>query len=100
VGLGKQAMTLTRGQAEAVLSCLAGTKWPTRNQTIFLLSAKAGLRAKEIAGLTWRMVTDSRGQIGHAIFLENAASKGSSGRVIPMSDDLRSALADYAQNPS
>lgn len=97
MGLGKQAKTLTKGQAEAVLGYLAGTRWPTRNQAIFLLSTKAGLRAKEIASLTWRMVTDARGQIGQAIYLENAASKGSSGRVIPMSDDLRSALAAYAQ---
>jgi hypothetical protein len=51
---------------------------------IFILSVKAGLRAKEIASLTCRMVTDARGQIGQAIHLENSASKGQSGRVIPM----------------
>jgi integrase len=67
------------------------------NRVIFLLSAKAGLRAKEIASLTWRMVTDARGQIGQAIHLENAASKGQSGRVIPMNDELRTALAAYAK---
>jgi hypothetical protein len=41
-----------------------------------LLSIKAGLRAKEIASLTWRMVTDARGYIGRAIHLEDTASKG------------------------
>jgi integrase/recombinase XerD len=97
MGLGKQAKTLSRGQIEAVLGYLAKTRWPTRNRLIFLLSAKAGLRAKEIASLTWRMVTDARGQIGHAIHLENTASKGQSGRVIPMNDDLRSALYEYAK---
>ena len=30
---------------------------------MFLLSIKAGLRAKEIACLTWSMVTDAAGQI-------------------------------------
>ncbi|HVR57026.1 MAG TPA: site-specific integrase [Pseudolabrys sp.] len=97
MGLGKQAKTLTKGQVEAVLGYLAKTRWPTRNRVIFLLSAKAGLRAKEIASLTWRMVTDARGQIGQAIHLENTASKGQSGRVIPMNDELRIALAAYAK---
>jgi integrase len=97
MGLGKQAKTLTKGQVEAVLGYLATTRWPTRNRVIFLLSAKAGLRAKEIASLTWRMVTDARGQIGQAIYLENTASKGQSGRVIPMNDELRTALAEYAK---
>jgi integrase len=97
MGLGKQAKTLSKGQVEAVLGYLATTRWPTRNRVIFLLSAKAGLRAKEIASLTWRMITDARGQIGQAIYLENVASKGHSGRVIPMNEELRVALAAYAE---
>ena len=97
MGLGKQAKTLSKGQVEAVLGYLAKTRWPTRNRVIFLLSAKAGLRAKEIASLTWRMVTDAGGQIGQAIYLEDTASKGQSGRVIPMNDELRTALAAYAK---
>ena len=97
MGLGKQAKTLTKGQGEAALGYLAKTRWPTRNRLIFLLSAKAGLRAKEIASLTWRMVTDARGQIGQAIYLENTASKGQSGRAIPMSEELRGALVEYSK---
>ena len=97
MGLGKQAKTLSKGQVEAVLGYLAKTRWPTRNRVIFLLSAKAGLRAKEIASLTWRMVTDARGQIGQAIHLEDIASKGQSGRVIPMNDEVQTALAAYAK---
>lgn len=96
MGLAKQAKTLSKGQVEAVLGYLATTRWPTRNRLIFLLSVKAGLRAKEIARLTWRMVTDARGQIGREIFLENVASKGQSGRVVPMSEELRAALTAYA----
>jgi integrase len=97
VGLGKQAKTLTKGQIDGVLGYLFKTRWPSRNRVIFLLSVKAGLRAKGIASLTWRMVTDARGQIGHAVHLENTASKGQSGRVIPMNDDLRNALFEYAK---
>ena len=97
MGLGKQAKTLSKGQVDAVLGYLAKTRWPTRNRVIFLLSVKAGLRAKEIACLTWRMVTDARGQTGQAIHLEDAASKGRSGRVIPMNEELRTALREYAE---
>ncbi len=97
MGLGKQAKTLSKGQVDAVLGYLAKTRWPTRNRLIFLLSVKAGLRAKEIASLSWRMVTDADGQIGQAIRLENRASKGQSGRVIPMNEELRTALVDYSK---
>lgn len=97
MGLSKQAKTLSKGQVDAVLGYLAKTRWPTRNRVIFLLSVKAGLRAKEIAGLRWRMVTDPRGRIGQAIYLEDTASKGRSGRVIPLNEELRSALAEYAE---
>jgi integrase/recombinase XerD len=97
MSLGKQAKTLSKGQVEAVLGYLARTRWPTRNRVIFLLSVKAGLRAKEIASLTWRMVTDARGNIGQAIYLEDKASKGRSGRVVPMNEELRTALAEYSK---
>jgi hypothetical protein len=43
------------------------------------------------------MVTDARGQIGQSIHLEDTASKGRSGRVIPMNEELRTALREYAE---
>jgi len=97
MGLGKQAKTLSKGQVDAVLGYLTKTRWPTRNRLIFLLSVKAGLRAKEIASLSWRMVTDAQGEIGQTIHLENRASKGQSGRVIPMSEELRTAFVEYSK---
>ena len=95
MGLGKQAKTLSKGQVEAVLGYLAKTRHPARNRLIFLLSVKAGLRAKEIARLTWWMTNDSRGEIGRAICLQDSASKGRSGRMIPLSDEVRDALIEY-----
>lgn len=76
MGLGKQAKTLSKGQAEATLAYLSTSRYPERNRVIFLLSAKAGLRAKEIARLTWRMVCDSAGQVALSIHLSDSASKG------------------------
>jgi len=93
MALGKQAKILTKPQAEAVLSYLASTRYPARNKAIFLLSLKAGLRAKEIASLTWEMVTDAEGRLSDAISLTDKASKGRSGRSIPLNKDLQAALA-------
>jgi integrase/recombinase XerD len=60
---------------------------------MFLLSIKAGLRAKEIAGLTWNAVTDAQGEIAETIELTDAVSKGKGGgRTIPINKLLRAAL--------
>jgi integrase/recombinase XerD len=95
MGLGKQAKTLSRGQIDAMLAYLSTTRHAKRNRLIFLLSAKAGLRAKEIAMLTWRMTNDSHGGIARVIGLQDSASKGRSGRFIPLSDEVREALVEY-----
>ena len=53
MALTKQAKTLNKNQISAVLNHLANRRNALRNQTIFLLSVRAGLRAKEIACLRW-----------------------------------------------
>ncbi len=101
VPLNKQAKTLSRGQIEAILGCLKATRHAPRNTVICLLSVRAGLRAHEIAHLTWAMVSDATDTIGPDLRLEDRASKGRSGRVVPMSKDLREALIVWRteQNP-
>ena len=51
MSLNKQAKTLTSKQSDLVLNYLTTTRSPLRNKLIYLLSIKAGLRAKEIASL-------------------------------------------------
>lgn len=93
MGLGKQAKVLTKKQVEFVQSYLAKTRSPVRNQTIFLLSVKTGLRAKEIASLKWSMAINSDGMIADTLSLTNDASKGKSGgRVIPLHPDVKALL--------
>lgn len=92
MSLTKQAKTLSKTQISLTSALLTQTRYPTRNQTILLLSVKAGLRAKEIASLTWDMVTDADGSLGHALHLRDEASKGRSGRVIPLNKELREVL--------
>jgi integrase/recombinase XerD len=92
MGLAKQAKVLSKRQIALTAALVAQTRYPTRNHAIFLLSVKAGLRAKEIASLTWDMVTDAEGNLGTALHLRDEASKGASGRVIPLNKELRVAL--------
>src|SRR5438128_9980458 len=90
---GKQAKIVSPTQERAILGYLETTRYPHRDRVMFLLSMKAGLRAKEMAALTWAMVTDAEGQIAEAIQLQNRASKGKTGgRTIPMHPDLQAAL--------
>ena len=64
----------------------------TRNQVIFLLSCKGGLRSKEISQVEWNMVLDPEGNMGDTINLIDRVSKGNSGRVIPMNSQLKDKL--------
>jgi integrase/recombinase XerC len=92
---GKQAKILTCAQVKSVLKHLEFTRHFKRNRVMFLLSVKAGLRAKEISALTWPMVTDGTGKVADSIQLEDKAAKGTSGRTIPLNKDLKAALVDY-----
>ena len=100
MGLTKQAKILTKHQQSAMLSFLSNTRHPMRNKLVFLLSVRAGLRAKEIASITWGMVTDAQGDITDCIKLENSASKGSSGGVIWLNNDLKQMLVEYKHQRS
>jgi integrase len=91
--LSKQAKTLTAAQVRTALIFLEATRYPTRNRVAFLLSARAGLRAKEIASLTWGMLTDAEGALTDVIRLSDVAAKGRTGGVIPVAKDLASALS-------
>lgn len=96
MALGKQAKTLSPKQVDVALSYLATTRHGLRNQVIFLLSVKAGLRAKEIASLRWSMVVDASGYLGSIINLTNDASKGNTGgRCIPINKQLHGVLAQW-----
>src|SRR5438067_8503247 len=89
---GKQAKILSDTDAQDLLVYATGRRYPHRNVVIVLLSIKAGLRAGEIAKLTWDMVLDPRGEVGTVIELRDHAAKKRSGRLIPIHSELRTAL--------
>ncbi|MBF0325824.1 MAG: site-specific integrase, partial [Alphaproteobacteria bacterium] len=81
---GRQAKILTRTQERALLRHAASGRYPERDRVMVLLSIKAGLRAGEIARLTWPMVLDPQGRVAERIELHDKAAKKCSGRTIPM----------------
>src|SRR6266513_3742157 len=76
---GKQAKIVSPTQERAILGYLVTTRYPARDCVMFLLSMKAGLRAKEMASLTWAMVTDAQGQVAEVLHVPNRASKARRG---------------------
>jgi len=94
MGLTKQAKILNRSQVEMVRSHLRSNRNGLRNEVIFLLSVKSGLRAKEIANLRWIHLVDSNLELSQYIHLPNSASKGRSGRQIPMNKELMTCLME------
>jgi integrase len=92
--LTKQAKTLSRKELQRLLDRVTHGRHPERDRVMILLSFRAGLRSKEISGLTWSMITDASGTLADTIALPNRASKGrNGGRSIPLHDELRDALA-------
>lgn len=93
--LAKKAKILTDTQVSLLLSFVFTQRHPLRNRVIALLSIRAGLRAGEIAKLTWPMVLDPSGAVGLVIELRDHAAKKKSGRIIPLHHDLRAALSAW-----
>ena len=75
MALAKQAKILTKPQADTVLAYLSTTRYPARDRVIFLLSVKAGLRAKEIASLRWEMISDAEGLLSDLISLTDDSDR-------------------------
>jgi integrase len=59
---------------------------------MLLLSVKAGLRACEIAGLTWAMAFDAKQNVASVLEVRDAISKRRRGRIVPLNGELRTAL--------
>ena len=89
---GRQAKILSITDVQGLLDFATRTRLPLRNRVIVLLSAKAGLRAGEIAALTWDMVVGPTGGVGTVLELRDHAAKKGSGRLIPIHPDLGDAL--------
>jgi integrase/recombinase XerD len=95
---GKQAKILSTDHIDDLLFFADNSRSRLRNRLIVLLSTKAGLRAGEIAKLTWDMVLGAGGEVGAVLELRDHAAKMGSGRLIPLHPDLQQALSALRQS--
>jgi integrase len=91
--LGRQAKVLSQGALVRVLARVREHTFVDRDRVMVLLSVQAGLRAAEIAGLTWSMVCNDRGRIGDVIAVHSSIAKKGGGRRVPVHPELKAALA-------
>src|ERR1700721_4232056 len=84
---------LLQHHAGALLKYASTRRNPKIARVIVLLSLKAGMRAGEIANLTWDMIITPSGDINSTIELRDSAAKNRSGRLIPVHPKLHDALS-------
>ena len=87
------AKALAPADVRRALDHVKRQRHPDRNRVIILLSFKAGLRACEIAGLSWSMVLATDGTIAAHLSVARQIAKYGSGRAIPLNAELARALA-------
>ncbi|WP_294314345.1 site-specific integrase [uncultured Sphingomonas sp.] len=86
------AKVLGAADVRQLLRHVAGQRHRHRNQTMVLLSFKAGLRACEIASLAWPMLLTATGRLGDHIHVAGTIAKNGAARRIPLHPDLTTAL--------
>lgn len=86
------AKVLESNDVRRLLKHARGHRHAIRDRVIILLSFKAGLRAAEIAGLTWPMVIRPNGRVSDELAIAASIAKCGSARRIPLNDELRAVL--------
>lgn len=90
--MSQPARVLSDGDMRRTLRFASRGPSPKRDEAILLLSFRAGLRACEIAGLSWPMVLRPDGRLADQIQVAGSIAKNGRGRLIPMHPELRRAL--------
>lgn len=93
--LGRQAKLLSARNLNSLLAVARQGRTPLRNRLMVLLAVRAGLRACEIARLTWGMVLDADRRIGPVLDVRTNIAKRGAGRRVPVHRELRAALVAW-----
>ena len=93
--MSKQAKTFTAIEIRRVLDFVATRKHSLRNRAMVLITFYCGLRAKEVANLTYADVLTSENLIKSEIRLDAAQTKGHYGRVLFVNEKLKKELQAY-----
>ena len=86
------AKVLAPGQLRRVRTYARRGRYGARNILMVELSFRAGLRACEIAGLTWPMVLRADGRPAPTLNVAGSIAKNGRGRQLPIHPDLGRAL--------
>ncbi len=91
-----KAKMLTPEEIIVVLAHVETSRYPERDRVMVQLSTRAGLRAAEIAALSWEHVLTADGtDVAEFIDLPRDVTKGQKrARIIPIHDELRATLDD------
>lgn len=90
--MATSARVLTPADLRQILEFVADSRHPLRNTCIVTLSFYAGLRACEIAGLAWPMLSTGAGAIGNQIAISGSIAKNGRQRFIPLHSTLAVSL--------
>ena len=90
--MNRSAKILDAEDLVRLLIFTAGQRQGVRNRVIILLSFKAGLRAGEVAGLDWSMVTTASGNLADALAIHGSIAKNGRRRRVPIHPELFAAL--------
>jgi integrase/recombinase XerD len=93
--MSKQAKTFTANEIRRVLDFVATRKHALRNRAMVLITFYCGLRAKEVANLTYADVLTSENTIKSEIRLDAEQTKGHYGRVLFVNEKLKKELQAY-----
>lgn len=94
-----KASTLNSTEHTQFLQFLSNTRHSLRNQAIYLLSVRAGLRVQSIAGLLLNDVIDSSGNLKEVVNLHSSIVKGGKNYTVYLSHpELREALTKYTSD--
>jgi integrase/recombinase XerD len=90
--MSRRARVLEPADVRRLLRDVRDGSNPERDTVIILLSFNAGLRACEIAGLSWPMVLAANGRVTDSLDIAGTIAKNGRARRIPLNGDLKAAL--------
>lgn len=92
------AKSLTQDEINKVLAYIAANAYAQRNRVMFLLTAMAGLRVSEVAGLTVGDVRNADGTVRAEVFFAAHRVKHGHARTVYLNSRLQDELAAYIQS--
>ena len=92
------AKSLTQAEINKVLEHIAANAYAERNRVMFLLTAMAGLRVSEVAGLTLSDVQNDDGTVRAEIYLSAERVKHGHARTVYINSRLQQEIATYIQS--